>query len=373
MTTSEDDTAPTGRQRAQPAPGTHPRPTDQPPAPGRSGLLVVWTLVLVAAVAVGGLGIWAVRTAVYSPEAAAQGYHDALAAGRGGEVMGLLSESATADLAARFEQTDPPTDAGLLSGDALEHSTQRLEDLALEGEEGAPRLTFGYDGERHSVEVPVDSGETTWWLFDRWEITEEVVSEFEVVVPYAQAGGVERITVNEEPVDLDDGSVRLAAFLPSTAQIEAEGPWVSGTVEHLVLDDSDAELRLDVEPSEEAVSEVHDQVEAYLRRCADQQVLMPTGCPMGAQTPNQVDADTIEWTMPEASELEVTLDEEGWQVQGTEALTAQLEFEALDHFDGSSTQERFESAFSLDVEVEPVGEELRVSISGEDGDGGVAG
>lgn len=328
---------------------------------------VLWGLVLVAAVALGGVGIWAVRAEVYSAESAAEGYRDALASGNGGEALGLLSETATEDLAERFEQTDPPTDAGLLSGEALEQSTEQLSDLTLE-EDGAPALRFGYEGEQHSVNVPVDSGDTLWLIFDRWEITEEIISEFEVEVPQAGPAGVEQITVNGQPVDLENGSVRLAAFLPTAAHIEAGSPWVSGTVDHLVVDDSDATVQLDVEPSEQAEEQIREQIRSYLDSCAEQQVLMPSGCPMGAETPDQVDPETIEWTMPEVSELSVSFGEDGWQVEGTDSLTAELDFEAIDHFDGSSLEEHYEAEFSLEVEVEPVGDELRVSVSGTEGE-----
>ncbi|WP_261624572.1 hypothetical protein [Nesterenkonia marinintestina] len=343
-------------------------PTGARPSGSRlGGVAAAWGAALILAVVLAVLAVWWVRTEVYSAEAAAEGYVDALTSGRGGEALGLLSDSAHEDLASQFDETDPPTDAGLLGGDALEKSTERLDQLSLD-DDGEPTLTFTYDDEQHAVEVPVHSGETMWMLFDRWEITEEVVGEFEVDVPQSGAAGVERITVNGEPVDLEDGSVRLAAFLPTAAVIEADGPWVDGSADHLVLDDSEDTVQLDVEPSEEAQEKVREQVESYLQECADQQVLMPSGCPMGAATPHQVDPDTIDWTMPDISDLTVALGDDGWEVEGTQSLTAELDFEALDHFDGSLLNERFESDFSLDVEVEPVGDELRIAVTGADGE-----
>lgn len=345
----------------------HDSADDRPRGPRLGALAAAWGAGLIVAVVLGVLAVWWVRTEVYSAEAAADGYVDALTAGNGGEVLGLLSDSANEELASRFEETDPPTDAGLLSGEALEQSTDQLSDLTLQ-DDGEPSLTFSYADEDHEVPVPVDSGDTTWLLFDRWEITEEVVGEFEVEVARAGAAGVERITVNGQPVDLDDGSVRLAAFLPTAAEIEADGPWVSGSASHLVLNDSDETVQLEVEASEEAQEKVREQVASYLEGCAEQQVLMPSGCPMGAATPNQVDADTIEWSMPDVSELTVSLGDDGWEVEGTDSLTADLTFEALNHFDGTPVDESFEADFSLDIEVEPVGEELRIAVTGSDGE-----
>ena len=85
---------------------------------------------------------------------------------------------------------------------------------------------------------------------------------------------------------------------------------------------------------------------------------------MGTSTDNRVDADTISWTMPSAEDISLTFDEDGWQVSG-EDLSAEVAYEAEDHFDGSNVNESSTVQFSIDVEVGASGDDLIIAVSGD--------
>ena len=157
----------------------------------------------------------------------------------------------------------------------------------------------------------------------------------------------------------------MAAFVPSVVDITIDSQWLSGATDEVIAEDGSHQVELELEASETAAQLLHDEVQEYLDSCADQQVLMPAGCPMGVETPNRVDADTISWEMPDPEDITLAFGEDGWTVSDASTLTATATFESLDHFDGDELVESEDVSFGLDIQVGASGEDLLISVTGD--------
>lgn len=346
-----------------PGPPTPPQPQQQ--KRGNGLVWAAWGSVLTVALVAGGIAAWQVDQRIYTPETSAENYWDALRSGSGSEVAGYFDSL----------PEDGGSDAVLLDGDPLAHSAALMEGVSFSEGSGSAEMSFIAGEENYETTLPMVDAGNHWLIFDDWKIAPEAVSELEVSVPGAQAGGIAQIEVNGEPVNLEDESATLSTFVPSVIDFVIDSQWLGGSTQEVIVHDGESsgedgepaaqEITLDLEASEEAEELLHNEVGSFLSECAEQQVLMPSGgCPMGIETPNTVDSDTISWDMPDASDTSLSFDEDGWQVSGLD-MTATVTFDSQDHFDGAELAESHDVHFRLDVQVGADGEDLIVSVTGD--------
>lgn len=340
---------------------------DDAPSRNRWAALGGWAIAILAAVALGATAIWQVNERVYTPESTAGQYWDALREGSGARALGLF------DTVPEFEG-EAEVDHLLLSGAPLAASISQIEspELTDASEGGSPELSFTVDGQEHATELPTALLGQTWGFFDHWAMASRALSWFQVEVPGAVEGGIAQVEVNGEPVNLDSGEAALSAFVPTVAEVEIDSQWLQGSAEHVVTsspeDGSAQRLTIDLEASEAAVDLLHEEVGEFFDGCAQEQVLMPTACPVGATTTNRVDASTIEWEFPSPDAVSLSFDADGWSVN-YDQLTAVLTYEADDSFTGERLQEREEMTFDIEVDVAASESDLMVSVQGLDEEG----
>lgn len=353
-----------------PPPPEHYGSEDQPPADDAAARRTRagwgWLAAVVLAVLGTAIAVWQVNDRVYTPETAAEDYWEALQAGRGRIALGHIEQ--------RPEfLSEEGMDHVLLNGDPLARSAELIEAARLEvdeeGEETVAELDFVVGSENHSTVLPVHRTGTSWGFFDEYSIAPNALTWFEVQVPGAPQGGIGQVTVNGAPVNLEDETAQLSAFTPTAAEIEVDSQWLIGEAQHTVTAAEEpgepaSRVTLDLEASEEAVNVLHEELAEYFEGC-DQQVLMPSGCPVGTSTTHSVDADTISWDFPEPEEFQLSFDADGWHVEH-EDLVAEVSFEAIHFHDGTPVSETEEVPFELDIAVGANGEELVVSVSGSE-------
>lgn len=321
-----------------------------------------WAGGIVAAVALSVVAIWQVNEQLYAPEVTAEAYWDALAAGEGSEALGQFES--LPDFA-----EDTEIDHLLLSGAPLTHSAELIDSAEiLDLEEGA-ELSFSAEGESYTLDVPLNRTGSTWGFFDKWAISAAALTWFQVEVPGAPQGGIAQIEVNGEPVNLEAETAQLSAFVPTVAEISIDSEWLVGEASHVVTTAEDADapaeaVTMDLEPSEAAVDLLHETLADFFEDC-NQPVLMPSGCPVGISTTNQVNAETITWSFPSPEDFELTFDADGWEVS-YEELEAEVSFDARHFHTGEELSETEDVPFSLNIQVGASGEDLVVSVSGGD-------
>ncbi|TDS87570.1 hypothetical protein [Nesterenkonia aurantiaca] len=341
--------------------------------PSHRGLLVAWAAALVMALAVGGVAIWQVSEKIYTPGHTAQEYWDSITRGSGSEALGFF------DPAALDAAEADPVDSVLLDGEALARSTAGIENARFGETSGAQTravMQFEVEGEPFETRLPMAAPQNTLAFFPDWELTTASMSRLQIDVPGAAAGGIAQITVNGEPVNLEEDSATLRSYVPAVVEIAVDSEWLVGSSRYVVVQESGADVEQDeaaephqitlgLEASGAAQAMLHEEVQAYLDGCADQQVLMPAGCPMGINTPNQVVTESIRWSMPEPDELTLDFDEEGWDTAETD-MAATVSFDSRHFHDGAALEESHQVDFGLNIAVGASGDELIVAVSGSD-------
>ncbi|GAB3181602.1 hypothetical protein GCM10027060_12870 [Nesterenkonia halophila] len=366
-------------------PGQHDPHGADDAAGGTGGSVIAWAAwssALIVALVLGGFAVWLVDTKVYTTEALGEQWWEAVQAGDGEVLLGQFTDVPEA-AGESGEGEDPRLSSGsvdtlLLDGGTLEHSAEQIEDLRVVERSGAADLVFTVDGEEHRSRLPMDKTDESWGIFDQWALDPATLAEVSLSVPGASAGGIGQVDVNGEPVNLQEDAAELAAYAPSVLDVAVDSEWLTGSAHRvLALDPEDAggsdgsdaealseEIEIELEASSAAAEQMHQKVKAYLSSCAEQKVLMPSGCPMGVETPNRVEASTIEWSMPKAQELTLSFGPDGWSVTGADRLTATVSFTAQDYYSGETIEESHDVTFGLDVEVGASGEDLLVSVTG---------
>ncbi|WP_300345344.1 hypothetical protein [Nesterenkonia sp.] len=341
------------------------RPAAEQPQPsgplGPYTAVIGWAaaLVLVAVAAV--VAVWQVNEQIYTPQAAAEQYWEDVSSGSGGAAMGQLSSTP------EF-LSEEGIDHLLLDGEPLSRSAQLLSGAQLTGENDDAEISFTVEDESLSTPIPVERMGTTWGFFDDWQVSPQALSWFEVEVPGAPQGGIGQVQVNGQPVNLNEETARLSAFVPTAAEISVDSEWLVGGTTHVVTaaqgEQSSAErVTLDLEASDAAVELLHTEVEEFFNHCSDQQVLMPAGCPVGVTTAHRVDAESIEWSFPDPESFSLRFDADGWQIDH-DPLVAEVSFDATHHHTGEAITESKQVPFELDVQVGASGEDLIVAVSG---------
>ncbi|NLS09383.1 hypothetical protein HGQ17_05040 [Nesterenkonia sp. MY13] len=341
-----------------------PAPAEEEPQENKSSAvpLIGWATGLLLSIAAAGIAIWQVNEQVYSPEATAEQYWEAVESGDGAEALGLVS--AVPDFL-----SEPELDNLLLSGEPLARSAELLESAELATDEDSSTVEFTAAGETHNTQLPLENTGTTWGFFDEWAVSPAAVSWFEVAVPGAPEGGIGQIQVNGEPVNLEGETARLAAFVPTAAEISIDSQWLTGSAEHVVTagdepSETAEQVVMELEASEAANELLHAEIADYFAEC-DQQVLMPSGCPVGISTTHRVDSDSIEWNFPAPEDFTLSFDADGWEVN-FEQPVAEVSFEAVHFHTGEQLTETEQVPFEMDVQVGASGEDLIVSVTGEE-------
>lgn len=279
--------------------------------PGRT--LALWggaaALVLVA----GGVAIGTVNATVYSPEAQVERYLDALADGDGAAAVGLAGvESGTGAEGPARTGPAPGTATTLLDGEALAAGFSALQDLTVSrGEDSGDTVevavAYRVDGQDHTTTFTVERVGRDWLFFDRWRMAPVPLSTVRVepgVWPAEAAGQQLASTVNGVEVTLtgDSSPVQDFAVLPPLAvEGSATSTYLEAAPVRTVVDGTDPSqplpLALALQYTDAVAAEANRQLDEYLARCTEQQVLHPAGCPMGYETLNRIPPDSITWSI----------------------------------------------------------------------------
>jgi hypothetical protein len=303
----------------------------QAPGTGRPGrTLALWggaaALVLVA----GGVAIGTVSATVYSPEAQVERYLDALASGDGAAALGLAggagpggNDSGAGGSGTGDSDTTAPspgTATTLLDGEPLAAGFAHLGDVTVArgGETGnGVEVEVGYrvDGQDHTTTFTVEHAGRDWLFFDRWRLAPVPLSTVRVapeVWPAEAAGQHLAGTVNGVEVTLTGESSPVQDFAvlpPSAVSVSAASTYLEAAPVRAVADGADPStplpLALPLQYTDAVAAEANRQLDDYLSRCTEQQVLHPAGCPMGYDTLNRIPPDSISWSVSPDPTVEV--------------------------------------------------------------------
>ena len=118
------------------------------------------------------------------------------------------------------------------------------------------------------------------------------------------------------------------------------------------------------QPTAAFTRRVQTQLDHYLDGCTKQQVLQPTGCPMGKRIDNRV-LGSPTWTITHYPAVQITPGDDGWTMPAT-AGTARLTVRVQSLFDGSVSNEKDTVPFTVAIKsiaIQPDGS-LAITVAG---------
>ena len=273
--------------------------TPASPGPRRAWLVAA---ALVAVSCLGGGVLTAAQWMFYRPEAAVDGYFDALGDRDARDALGLLTEDARAGVGdeeqlarmVRAKDYQPPTDV-------------RVTAVERDGDEATATVSYVLAGTRATAALPMRRDDrATLGLFHRWRIA---AAPARLSVPGGPAG----LTVGGVPAVVDPEGGRVA-LLPGSYSVAGPRDALSEIPPQVVLALPGADqvagadlLRPTLAPGAQAAAE--ESVRTWLDGCAAQRVANPTGCPFTYYSGSTV--KRIAWKIEKVPELQVELSDEG--------------------------------------------------------------
>ena len=109
---------------------------------------------------------------------------------------------------------------------------------------------------------------------------------------------------------------------------------------------ADTPIDIQAQPTQEFVDVVQGEVNSFLDRCADQQVLQPTGCPFGFFVQNRITAPPT-WAIDTYPVVTVEPDGANWRIAQARGV-AGIKVEVRSLFDGSLRQVDDKVDFAID-------------------------
>jgi hypothetical protein len=319
--------------------GTVPPPAGRRSVAVRRGALV--SALLVAVAAIGAAVVALLNALVFSPQAAAEDYLDAVADADLAAVLVQLAEAPDLD-------GQPLLSEDVLSGDGF----VAIDDVVLgethESDSSATvEVSYTVAGERVRDSISLTTGEDRFGLFRTWKVAETLP----VIEVWSQGGLGHRVG----DVTLDDGAYRA---LPGGYTFSAaDHPLLTAEPASLVVtSDSFATASLVGDVTDEAMDAARDAVDAALAECAAATSLPLADCPFFTSRYWGDDLTGIGLTITEQPEYYLEYSE---HLGGLEILT-----ESYGEIRLTGTQ-TVSSFFSDEVEQRPYDETFSFTVSGE--------
>ena len=276
---------------------------------------------------------------LYSPSGFVRDYLDALARHDSDGALALAGETAPAGRAAALLQ---PSAMGELSDIRFVSDTT--------GSEGSQQLVFSYTagGTRGQSTFDVKQNGALFGLFPAWRFAASPIGAIRLSVLHG-----EEFAANGVQLRADSPTAEYAAFVPGAYSFDHQSEYLAADPLQVVTSEPSATVvaSLDIRPTQVFVDTVQKQVNDYLdSQCVTQQVLLPTGCPFGAEVNDRTVSPPI-WSI--VTYPVVRLDPLGrvdWRVLSKDAV-AHLGVKVQSLFDGSISALEKDVPFSLTSSV----------------------
>lgn len=335
----------------------------------------------------GGITVGVLNATVFTPEAVVEEYLDALSAGDGPRAFGLAQAGFAGSSAAGVS-------TALLDGDPLASTVEHLDDVEVSTDEDeadgtAVTVEFSVDGEQHSTRFAMEHAGHQWLVFDQWQMQPLNLQQVQLQpsgLPENSAADAPVAQVNKVDVPLTgkdaESSSSFAVLPPAAVHADYQGSYVAATEPSVAVigngtggsvansaDSADSadrqpmhELGLQLGATDALTEEIQRQITEHLKFCTDQQVLQPTGCPMRYQTTNRVEAETIQWSIPQPPQilLDNAHDAAEISIGGVEAV-ARIELDEIDLMTGEVLPISEDIPFELSADLTVTPERVVVS------------
>jgi hypothetical protein len=288
-------------------------------------VLVTWLVVFAILLGVGAAAVLAVNATVFGAAGFVRVYLEAVARGDAEGALGMPGVA-----------VDPGLRADFLADDALAGLTDLREVSAVRRDDGTEVVTFGWTagGEPATSTFTVERVGSRLALFPAWRFAVSPVSTLRLTVENDERFEVNGVAaasgVAAEPVD-------YAVLTPGAYRVDHTSTYLRADAVDTRIDTPGGvvDASLEVLPGPALLEQITTEVHDHLTACATQEVLFPTGCPLGRAIQNRV-VSTPQWSIVEYPEptVEPGFDFGTWLVDAPGGV-AHLTVDVQSLFDGS--------------------------------------
>jgi hypothetical protein len=223
----------------------------------------------------------------------------------GGFAGSYLSALARHDVAAAIELAGPDSAAGSSTAakDLLDpRALGELDDIRLVSDidqgGGVHRVNYSYtfgSGSSHTTSFTVKYAGTRFGLFSTWRFATSPLSVLSITPKHEASFTVNGFQVASTGPSVAKGFLALTPERYLLGHTSSYFTAVSIPVP-LVKAGGTSAAAVDIRANSAFTAQVQKQLDSYLKECATQQVLLPTGCPFGKQIADQIDGVPA-WSM----------------------------------------------------------------------------
>lgn len=172
----------------------------------------------------------------------------------------------------------------------------------------------------------------------------------------ADVFAVNGFTMDRRQVSVDGMDARpldplpMLVFTPGTYSVTVDTNIASTAGVRVLADTALASTQVDVqtEPTEKFTEVVQQQVEDFLEKCAEKEVLQPTACPFGLEVQNRIAPDSVpKWSIVTHPDITIEPDGANWVIPATKAV-AHIDVEIQSLFDGEIAAVSEDVPFEVD-------------------------
>lgn len=285
--------------------------------------VVAWLVIVVFTLTAATGAVVALNATAFGAAGFVRVYLEALQ--RGDTAGALAMPGVTVDATLR---------ADFLVDDALAAPTVLRDISVASGRDRTELVTVAWTrGDTHAVSVfTVERTGTRLGLFPDWGFAVSPVATLRLTIAHDP-----RFDVNGIAATATDTAEDFAVLVPGTYRVDHHSRYLEAEEVDLVVDRPGSVVvgGLDVQPADGFLDAITAEVRADLDACVTQDVLFPTGCPMGRAVVDRV-VSTPEWSIVDYPELTVEpgLERGIWVVADAE-FVAHLTVDVRAIFDGS--------------------------------------
>lgn len=300
-----------------------------------------WLLVLMLAVAASIVTIAIVNTNNFGPEKTVANYMAALKDGNGAKALGLLNAKV------------PAANAAVLDGEPLAQSQEALQNLSIADAVAIPdnkeSVTVSYSvGETgFSSQFTLEKGPKHWIFFDSWQMVPTTLPTIDASVVNAN-----QASINGANANMPGGNNSFAVFYPGNYEFEYRSDlFAAPPVKRTVTGAGQPvpAVALATGPTSDLLSQVDGTIRKYLDACAKQAVLLPTGCPMSAETSNRV-LSPVTWSIVEYPAITISPYGGAW-IMAPLSVKAQVAYQEQDLFTGLVSEFKKADTFDFSAKL----------------------
>lgn len=270
--------------------------------------ITVWTCIIAGGIVVAGaLGILALNHWVYTPQRPALEYLQAVGDGDSARALDLLHPKGL-DSENRAALRD-----SVLSGAAELPENFELADTH-ELDDGSVRVTYRFtlDDSRQTTSFVAERGGRQWLVFNEWHLKRSSLPSVDVTVP-----GSSTVSVNGVGVEMAKSTDSLPMLYPAKYIIGYSSTYVRSSPQSVMVTSASDEpnpVKLTLSAKPALAHEVHRQIAAALKSCADSTVLAPSHCPFAVKNKNKI-LGRVSWKVDQVPTVDLTRSNGKWKME----------------------------------------------------------